>query len=387
MQKFSYTQSQDPGNQAPPKLLFKSARHSGITVSLDTDDSTSLHNVITSQLGEKTTQLKPSEIATAMSSLQENCEYLRKYAHYKKLELPERPLQILMKVASLGASVANTPQYTEFHRITSSVFAGITTKERETVADFFYGCTAVNGIPGCRHGCRPECAGNLPYPGYTKDSFCDNHVGIYSKGKLSITFSPPAGSNTIRIYHTDQVFNLSADELKNLKSKGIEKAALILTEGKKQIKVVSVEDISSLLGNNKPQNVKLLGNVDNANSSKSSTSSSNKNSNSNSTKSSISNSNKSSNSASNKNSNSGSNKSTGSNQSKSVNKPQSNNGGSNKCSTGSKKNTNDETWNAGYLIIAIIVIIIIIIIIWAIVRCFCGGSDMGYQYTNPAFQG
>jgi hypothetical protein len=380
MHKFSYTQSQNNRDTAPPKILFRSAKQSGMTVSLDPDDNTSLHSVITSQLGEKTIHLKPSEIATAMSNLKENCEYLRKYAHYKKLELPEKPLEVLTKVASLGASVANTAQYNEFHRITSSVFAGITTKERETVADFFYGCTSVNGIPGCRHGCRPECAGNLPYPGYDKDSFCDNHVGIYSSGKLSVTFSPPAGSNTIRIYHTDQIFYLSKNEFEDLKSKGINKAVLILTEGKKQIKVVTVENIATLVKENGAlfKGVQLAGvenksTSDSGNSSKSSASSSNKNTTNSSNKNSATKSTKTSNSTTDKSN-------------KSSNKTQKNNNESGKhCSP--KKHNNDDSWNGGFLIIAILIIIIIIVIIWVVVKCFYGGDSYNnYQNTDIGLQ-
>jgi ATP-dependent Zn protease len=190
----------------------------------------------------------------------------------------------------------------------------------------------------------------LPYPGYDKDSFCDNHVGIYSSGKLSVTFSPPAGSNTIRIYHTDQVFYLSKNEFENLKSKGIKKAVLILTEGKKQIKVVTVENIATLVKENGAlfKGVQLAG-VENKNSATKSTKTSN---------------------------------STTDKSNKSSNKTQKNNNESGKHSS-SKKHNNDDSWNGGFLIIAILIIIIIIVIIWVVVKCFYGGDSYNnYQNTD-----
>jgi hypothetical protein len=81
----------------------------------------------------------------------------------------------------------------------------------------------IDGVPAC----APECAGTIPQPKGPGVSFCDTHVGIYRKGELDITYAPFKKSNIILIHVEDHAtIFLSTEEVKELRSRGIEKAAI-----------------------------------------------------------------------------------------------------------------------------------------------------------------
>jgi hypothetical protein len=186
-------------------------------------------------------------VATALHNLKKKCEQLKPYASHKKTELPEDVFNIFLQVSELASEVGGTRQYTEYLRITRSVFSDQIPGEGDTVADFFIGCDSARPKSGSRIGCESQCAGNLPLDGYTAEDFCDTHVGIYSSGSLSVTYSPTDKTDTIRIFHKQRDFTLSRTEVSSLREKGIN--TVILTYNGGSVPVSSRVSLMSLSSN------------------------------------------------------------------------------------------------------------------------------------------
>ncbi len=165
-----------------------------------------------------------TEVAFRPEVLKAKLIYLKKFASHKKTDLDHGDHIKLMEIISMSVAIAGTNQYDEFIDIVISVFGGIKTVERGTVADFFVGCSNKSPYSGV-HGCSAECAGNLPRKGYKAEDFCSTHVAMYD-GSLKLNYSPATKSDILLIHSTFNSFKLVPEEIDELRNKGIYKAIL-----------------------------------------------------------------------------------------------------------------------------------------------------------------
>lgn len=175
---------------------------------------------------EKPKKTKVEHIAVAINSLEKDCLYLKKFAYMKKIDLPEEPMEVFTKVNRLFMKAAGTDRYEECLNIVRDVFSDIKPSGKGTVGDFFIACRDSNG-------CTIECAGNLPNAGYTKNSFCVSHVGVYQSGELEIRYSPGTATDVILIHTDENKISLPKRTINELKSVGIRKARISRKVGDK----------------------------------------------------------------------------------------------------------------------------------------------------------
>ncbi|CAH6421347.1 Hypothetical protein POVR2_LOCUS355 [uncultured virus] len=176
-----------------------------------------------------------SIVATSLSNLKKKCLQLKPYSSYRKVDLPEKIFDIFVEVSELATQVANS-QYSEYLKITRSVFEGQSLGDGSTVADFFLGCHSSKPQPGSRYGCEKHCAGNLPVEDFTMEHLCGAHVGVYGDDRLIMNYSPIDRSDTIIVYHSERDIKLTSQEISSLRKKGISNVDLVYTGGSVPIK-------------------------------------------------------------------------------------------------------------------------------------------------------
>jgi hypothetical protein len=211
------------------------------------------------------TKSKEIDFESEMDNLEEDCEYLKKYAHILVVDLPKNVQNTFKRIKKLAKCLQGTKLYKQFYKITQGVFGQIVTKIRGTVADYFCGCSIVSPTDGCNIGCRAECAGSLPIPEDMENCTCDTHVATYSSWQnLSLIYSPNKECDKIRIYHTSKNISLSKSEVKFLQDKGINQAILMRTQGTMITQSQNVNNVANLMtqnNNNQPTNNKIKPNT------------------------------------------------------------------------------------------------------------------------------